>query len=129
MRISITGRHTTVTDALKQYAQEKIGRLDRYFDGIQDISVVLSIEDHQQKAECILHVVKGGAIVAESDGDDLYAAIDRVMEKMERRIKRYKGKLRGPKHKDSGKRDSGLFAAITPDDEERQDFEDDEGAV
>lgn len=116
MEISITGRHTSVTGALKQYAQDKVGKLDRYFDGIHDIRVILSIEDHKQKAECVFHVVKGGTIVAEADGEDLYAAIDRVVEKMERRIKRYKGKLRGHRHKGSDKRDSGLFAAVEADD-------------
>lgn len=123
MQISITGRHVTVTDALRTYTQEKIGRLDRYFDGIQDISVILSLENHAQKAECVLHVVRGGTIVAEADGDDLYAAMDRVVEKMERRIKKYKDKLRGPRHKDYGKRDSGIFQALTP--EERREADQD----
>ena len=123
LEISITGRHTTVTGALRDYAQQKIGKLDRYFDGIQNIHVILSIEGGTQKAECVFHVVRGGTIVAEADADDLYAALDRLVEKMERRIKRYKDKLRGPRHKNYGKRDSGIFQALTPEERREADRE------
>lgn len=117
MQISITGRHTTITEPLRQYAQEKIGKLDRYFEGIHDINVILRVEDQRQIAECVFHVPKGGTVVAEADGNDLYAAIDRVVEKMGRRLKRYKQKMRGPRHKDYGKRDSGRYTLLPPDED------------
>ena len=94
MRIIISGKKTTVTPALRDYARKKGGRLDRYFDGIMSCRVMLTVEGRRQVAEVELHVVKGGMILSAAESDDLYGSLDRVFEKLPRQIKKYKAKLR-----------------------------------
>ena len=102
MQITISGRNTQITDAIRAYTDKKIGKLTRYFDGITSCRVVLAVEGRRHTAEVELHVVKGGAIVALAESDDLYRSLDQVMSKLPRQLKRYKDKLHG-KTKASGR--------------------------
>ena len=92
MQINITGRHTTVTDSLRQHAEDKIGKLEKYSDAIEDVRLVLNVEDHRQSAECIFNVKRHGRLVSEGEADDLYTAIDMAADRMERQLKKQKGK-------------------------------------
>ncbi|HFB39260.1 MAG TPA: ribosome-associated translation inhibitor RaiA, partial [Oceanithermus sp.] len=91
----LVGRNVEITDAIRGYLEKKLARLERYFDGIQDAKVVLSLAgsphvERRAKAEIQLNV-PGGLIRVEEEDPDLYAAIDRAVEVLEKQLKRFKG--------------------------------------
>jgi putative sigma-54 modulation protein len=92
MNIIVTGRHLDVTPALKNYAEKKIERFDRYLSNISEAVVTLSVEKYRHKVEVLLKV-NGVLIQAEGITGDVYSSIDGVAEKLERQIKKYKEKL------------------------------------
>jgi len=100
MRINVVGRKLEVTDAIRQYAETKAGKLTKYFDGLQQVTVTLSRKNEQHsgnfEAELVLDVVGHDDFVSHATGDDLYAAIDLVSEKGERHLREFKDKLRTP---------------------------------
>lgn len=92
MNITITGRHLEVTEALRNYVQEKVARIEGHYDKINKVSVTLSVEKFSQKAEATLHVT-GNDIHADSIKEDMYAAIDDMADKLDRQVRHYKRKL------------------------------------
>ena len=93
MEIQFTGRHPGITPHLKEYAEEKAQRLERYFDGTHRIEVVMSREGDQSVVELLISAT-GRQIVSESRAPDLYAAFDAVLDKAEKQLIRHKEKLR-----------------------------------
>ncbi|MBB5021002.1 ribosome hibernation-promoting factor, HPF/YfiA family [Desulfurispira natronophila] len=102
MNIQITGKQIELTEPLKQYAEEKISKLSRYFDTIMDAHIVLSVNKHRQKAEVNI-LVNGINISAESTTHDMYASIDTMLDKIERQVKRYKNKIKSHKPRQQAK--------------------------
>ncbi len=94
MNIQITGRHVEVTSAIKNYVDDKIGKVGVYFDNITSTKVILTVEKDHQVAEAIV-VVPGSEFVAKVYDKDLYAAIDKLKDKLARQLKKHKDKLRG----------------------------------
>ena len=92
MQINITGHHIELTDAIKTYATEKLSRLERHVDHINSISIILGVEKLRQKAEATLRI-KGGELFANAEADDLYAAIDSLLDKLNRQLIKHKEKL------------------------------------
>jgi putative sigma-54 modulation protein len=92
MNILVTGRHLEVTPALKNYAEEKIKKFERYSSDITEATVTLSVEKYRHKAEVMLKA-SGLLIQAESVTGEIYSAIDEVSEKLDRQVKKYKEKL------------------------------------
>lgn len=97
MDIVIKGRNIEVTDALENYIRKKLGKLDRFFSRISDIQVVLSTSNSKssgttQKVEVTARI-NGKIIRAQEATSDMYASVDLVVDKLERRIKTFKGKL------------------------------------
>ncbi len=92
MQLSISGRHIDVPEALKSYVTEKLQKLERHFDHSTNVHVVLSVEKHLQRAEATIHI-SGAEVFAESDCNDLYAAIDKLTDKLDRQILKHKEKL------------------------------------
>ncbi len=92
MQINLTGRHVEVTNAMREYVANKFNRLERHFDNINNVYVILSVEKLAQKAEATLHV-NGGEIYAESEHQDMYAAIDGLIDKLDRQVIKHKEKL------------------------------------
>lgn len=92
MNITITGRHLEVTEALRNYVHEKVARIEGHYDKINKVSVTLSVEKFNQKAEATLHVT-GNDIHADSIKEDMYAAIDDMADKLDRQVRHYKRKL------------------------------------
>lgn len=92
MQINLTGRHIEITDAMREYLDTKFKRLERHFDNINNVYVILSVEKLVQKAEATLHV-NGGEIYAESEHQDMYAAIDGLIGKLDRQVIKHKEKL------------------------------------
>ena len=92
MRVSVTFRHMDNSDALKKYAEDKIGRLKKYGYSPVDASVVLSVEKHRQIAEVVINAEKT-TIKGREATENMYSAIDMVMEKIEKQIKKHKERL------------------------------------
>lgn len=98
MECKVTGRHIDVTEAIREYAEKKTARLNRYYDRIQAIDVVIDKRDRQFEVELVVDIEHSGDILARTDGDDLYACIDAVTDKAERQLTDHKEKLRNRKH-------------------------------
>jgi putative sigma-54 modulation protein len=91
MNLNITGHHIEVTPALRDYVSGKVEKVIRHFDQVTSVHVILSVEKLVQKAEITLHV-KGKDIYADSSDTDLYAAIDLLIDKLDRQVQKYKSK-------------------------------------
>jgi putative sigma-54 modulation protein len=94
MRLSITGRHTSVTDAMKKYATEKLTRLERHDDLVTTGEVVMNIEKDRHMIEMIAHTKVGDRVVGKAEHTDMYAAIDLLLDKMERQLVKQKEKVK-----------------------------------
>mgnify|MGYP003445290613 CR=1 FL=1 len=102
MNLTISGHHLEVTPALRSYVTTKLDRITRHFDQLVDIKVLLSVEnqkekDRRQRAECNIHV-KGNDMFAESSHEDLYAAVDELVDKLDRQVGRHKEKIKNNQH-------------------------------
>jgi putative sigma-54 modulation protein len=91
MNVQVSGHHVEVTQAIRDYVMSKLGRIKRHFDQVIDVNVTLSVQKMRQKAEIGVHV-SGKDIHVESDDEDLYAAIDLMMDKLDRQIIKHKDK-------------------------------------
>lgn len=94
MHIEITGHHVDVTQALRAYVTEKFDRLERHFGNLIGARVVLRLEKLQHQAEATISV--GGRtndLYAEAVSDDMYAAIDEMIDKLDRQVRRHKDKV------------------------------------
>ncbi len=92
MRIQITGRGIEVPDDVASYAEDKFGKLDKYFNGIQSAQVIFSSQKNNRSCEVTIHA-SGKIIRAENKGSEFKESIDIVAEKLERQIRRYKEKF------------------------------------
>lgn len=108
MNLTISGHHLEVTTALRDYVTNKLERITRHFDQVVDVKVLLTVDnqkekDKRQRAECNIHV-KGSDLFAESAHEDLYAAIDELVDKLDRQVVRHKDRLQNHHH-ESAKRE------------------------
>lgn len=92
MQISVTGRHIDVTEALKNYVESKFIRLERHFDHVTNVHVILGLEKINKKAEATVHI-SGAKLFAEDHQEDMYAAIDGLIDKLDRQVRRHKERL------------------------------------
>ncbi len=93
MQIDVTGQHFDVTPALRDYITGKLERLERHFDKVTNVHAVLSVEKLRQKAEATINV-SGASLHANAEDEDMYAAIDALIDKLDRQIKKHKEKLK-----------------------------------
>lgn len=92
MQLNVSGHHVEVTDALRGYVESKIEKIERHFDLVSDVNCILTVEKLRHKAEATIKV-NGGTIYADNTEEDMYAAIDGLVDKLDRRVKKYKEKL------------------------------------
>ncbi len=92
MQIDITGHHIDITDSMRDYVNQKIERVERHFDIVSNAHVILTVEKQRQKAEASL-MVKGNKVFAEAIDEDMYAAIDKLIDKLDRQVKKHKEKM------------------------------------
>ncbi|MGD8498279.1 MAG: ribosome-associated translation inhibitor RaiA [Chromatiales bacterium] len=104
MKINVTGHHVDLTPALQGYVNEKLERLGRHFEQVIDAHVVLTVEKLRHKAEATLYV-SGNKIHADAVEPDMYAAVDGLVDKLDRQVVRHKEKLK--KHHRSADRNTG----------------------
>lgn len=91
MQLNISGHHVELTESLKDYVSSKLEKLERHFDHISNVQVTLSVEKQRQKAEATLHI-SGADIHATAEQPDMYAAIDMLIDKLDRQILKHKEK-------------------------------------
>ena len=92
MQLSLTGHHVEVTPALKDYVYNKLGKIERYFDQVTDVHCILTVEKLEHKAEATVNL-SGGIVYADAIEQDMYAAIDGLIDKLDRQVKKHKEKL------------------------------------
>lgn len=92
MQLNVTGQNIDMTESLQNYVEEKMEKIERHFDNVTHVHVVLSVEKLRQKAEATINT--GGAdLHANAVNEDMYAAIDALVDKLDRQIKKHKEKL------------------------------------
>jgi putative sigma-54 modulation protein len=93
MQLKVTGHHVEVTESMRAYVDKRLDRVKRHFDHVIDVHVVMSVEKLQHKAEATVHV-SGNNIHAEAVDTDMYAAIDALVDKLDRSVIKHKEKQR-----------------------------------
>jgi putative sigma-54 modulation protein len=97
MNLNITGHHVQITPAIRDYVNAKMERVTKHFDHVIDINVIMSVAKLRQKVEATVHV-RGRDVFCESIAEDMYAAIDTLIDKLDRTIIRHKEKGLGHRH-------------------------------
>ena len=93
MQINLAGHHVDITDSLKDYVETKFTKLERHFEHINNVHVILNVEKLNQKAEATLHL-GGMEVFATSEHSDMYAAIDALIDKLDRQVIKHKEKVK-----------------------------------
>jgi putative sigma-54 modulation protein len=91
MQINLSGHHVEITRSLRGYVNSKFAKVERHFDHINNVQVILTVEKLKQSAEATLHL-KGSEIFASANNEDMYTAIDLLIDKLDKQILKYKGK-------------------------------------
>lgn len=98
MRIEVTAKHMDLTDSIRVSAEDKVGRLTRYYDGVQEIDVVLEeLKAGGFHVEIHVDSEKHDTFVARAEGDDVYGCLDACVDKMTRQLTDFKEKLKNTK--------------------------------
>jgi len=91
--IQVTGRHVSVTEAMKEYCRRKVASLHLDYPKIIEVQVILDVQKYRHTAEVILHCSNHITLEASSESNDMYASIDQVVDRIERRMRKYKTRL------------------------------------
>ena len=121
MNVSISGHHISVTDAMDKAVREKLEKVERHFDQIQSIKVILSLDNSgasdggkkTHKAEAIMRVA-GQEMFVQALDDDMYKAINEMADKLDRQVRKYKTKLESKKTQGAGR--DGRYEELMTDD-------------
>jgi putative sigma-54 modulation protein len=92
MQVNVTGHHVDVTTSLKGYVEKKLDRIVRHSDHVIDVHCILTVEKLRHKAEATV-LLNGAKVYADAVEMDMYAAIDALADKLDRRVKKHKEKL------------------------------------
>ena len=97
MNLNLTGHQLPITTAIREYLSSKLQRITHHFDNVIDVNVIMSVDKLQQKVEATVHV-RGRDIFCEATAHDMYAAIDGLVDKLDRTIIRHKEKTLSHRH-------------------------------
>lgn len=97
MNLHLTGHQLPITPAIREYVEVKLQRITHHFDNVIDVNVIMSVEKLKQKIEATVHL-RGRDIFCESAADDMYAAIDGLVDKLDRTILKHKEKALAHRH-------------------------------
>lgn len=117
MNIIVNARHMDITQAMREYAQDKASKLTRYFDRIMSIEVVLDTEGGVPTAEVVVEASRANTFVASHRGEDMYGCVDQAIHKVEEQIRRFKDRVRerkGPSHEQVISETPGAVPPTTP---------------
>ncbi|PKH25818.1 hypothetical protein CIG19_04650 [Enterobacterales bacterium CwR94] len=94
MQLNITGKTVEVTDAMRGYLNEKFAKLEHYFEHINQVYIVLNVEKVNHVADATLHVNGGELHASSAEQKDMYAAIDGLIDKLAKQLKKHKEKMK-----------------------------------
>jgi len=97
MNLHLTGHHLPITPAIREYVASKMQRITHHFDHVIDVNVIFAVEKLEQKVEATVHL-RGREIFCESRNTDMYAAIDSLIDKLDRAILKHKEKNLAHRH-------------------------------
>ena len=97
MNLHLTGHQLPITPAIRDYVSAKLQRITHHFDHVIDVNVIMSVEQLRQKVEATVHV-RGRDIFCEASAQDMYAAIDGLVDKLDRTILKHKEKTLSSRH-------------------------------
>jgi ribosome hibernation promoting factor len=89
MNLHLTGHHVEITPAIRDYVAQKLNRINRHFDHVIDVNVIMTVEKLDQKIEANVHLSGKDIHVRCNDGD-MYAAIDALIDKLDRQVIKHK---------------------------------------
>ena len=98
MKVNIRGRHLKITPEMGEYAEEKVGKFDKFFQGIQQADVVMEVNGLSHEVEIAVMLGKGVRLFGKAEAEDMYAAIDSAESKLEKQIRRFHARLKA--HRD-----------------------------
>ena len=106
MQLDITGHHVDITEPLRDYVVSKLDKVERHFDLVTDVHCILTVEKLRHKAEATVSV-NGVKVYADATEEDMYAAIDRLTDILDRRVRKHKEKLVNHRARNANKRTYG----------------------
>ena len=92
MQLNISGHHLDITPALKQHTKEKLSKIKHHFEQVMNVNMILEVQKDVQTAEATIHM-RGADLFAKAESNDMYASIDKVINKLDSQILRHKEKL------------------------------------
>ena len=104
MQLNLTGHHVEITEAMRDYVQSKLTRLERHFEHVTDVHCILTVDKLRHRAEATVNIA-GGKLFANSIEENMYAAIDSMIDKLDKQVRKHKEKLTDHHARDVGKRD------------------------
>ena len=104
MQLNLTGHHVEITTSMREYVQSKLARLERHFDHVTVVHCILTVDKLRHQAEATVNLA-GGKLFAEATEENMYAAIDAMVDKLDRQVRKHKEKLTDHHARDSIKRD------------------------
>ena len=102
MKVTVTGRNVDVTPALRKYAEDKVGKFDKYLSKITEATVTFSIQKHLHKVDVLIRA-NGTILQAEGVTEELYASIDEATSKLDKQVRRHKDKITSRRKGEAGK--------------------------
>ncbi|MEO8224263.1 MAG: ribosome-associated translation inhibitor RaiA [Gammaproteobacteria bacterium] len=104
MQLNITGHHVDITPSMREYVESKLSRLERHFDHVTVVHCILTVDKLRHCSEATVNLA-GGQVFAEATEENMYAAIDSMVGKLDRQVRKHKEKLTDHHARDNGKRD------------------------
>ena len=104
MQLNLTGHHVEITDPMRDYVQSKLIRIERHFDHVTVVHCILTVDKLRHRAEATVNLA-GGQVFAEAIEENMYAAIDGMVDKLDRQVRKHKEKLTDHHARENGKRD------------------------
>src|SRR6478672_10886538 len=97
MNLHLTGHHVDITPAIREYVTHKLARIERHFDHVIDVNVIMTVEKLDQKIEATVHL-SGKDIHVQAHDGDMYAAIDELIDKLDRQVIKHKERFAVDRH-------------------------------
>jgi putative sigma-54 modulation protein len=104
MQLNLTGHHVEITPSMRDYVESKLARLERHFDHVTVVHCILTVDKLEQRSEATVNLA-GGRLFAEAIDANMYAAIDSMVDKLDRQVRKHKEKLTDHHARDNLKRD------------------------
>ncbi len=103
MQLNLTGHHVEITEPMREYVQTKLNRVERHFDQVTDINCVLTVDKLQHRAEATANLA-GAQLFANATEENMYAAIDMMIDKLGRQLRKHKDKVTSHHAREAAKR-------------------------